>query len=58
MAAPYFTDDDDLAQMIRSIRVHGQGSDKYDNVRIGVNGAWTTIQAAVSFPNSRSSTTK
>lgn len=33
-----FTDDDDLAQMIRSIRVHGQGSDKYDNVRIGVNG--------------------
>ena len=42
-----FTDDDDLAQMIRSIRVHGQGSDKYDNVRIGVNGRMDTIQAAV-----------
>ena len=27
-----FTDDDDLAETLRSIRVHGQGSDKYDNV--------------------------
>lgn len=42
-----FTDDDDLAQIIASIRVHGQGVDKYDNVRIGVNGRFDTIQAAV-----------
>jgi UDP-2-acetamido-2-deoxy-ribo-hexuluronate aminotransferase len=42
-----FTDDDALAQAIRSIRVHGQGSDKYDNVRIGVNGRLDTLQAAI-----------
>lgn len=42
-----FTDDDDLADLIRSVRVHGQGSDKYDNVRIGINGRLDTIQAAV-----------
>lgn len=42
-----FTDDDELADLIRSVRVHGQGSDKYDNVRIGVNGRLDTIQAAV-----------
>lgn len=42
-----FTDDDELARIIRSLRVHGQGSDKYDNVRIGVNGRLDTIQAAV-----------
>ena len=33
-----FTDDDALAEMLRSIRVHGQGSDKYDNVRLGMTG--------------------
>jgi len=42
-----FTDDDELAAQIRSIRVHGQGSDKYDNVRIGMNGRLDTLQAAV-----------
>jgi len=42
-----FTDDDEIARIIRSLRVHGQGSDKYDNVRIGVNGRLDTIQAAV-----------
>jgi dTDP-4-amino-4,6-dideoxygalactose transaminase len=42
-----FTDDDEIAKIIRSLRVHGQGSDKYDNVRIGVNGRLDTIQAAV-----------
>jgi dTDP-4-amino-4,6-dideoxygalactose transaminase len=42
-----FTDDGDLAQIIRSLRVHGQGTDKYDNVRIGINGRLDTIQAAV-----------
>src|SRR5690606_12990526 len=33
-----FTNNDELAAVIRSLRVHGQGSDKYDNVRIGMNG--------------------
>jgi dTDP-4-amino-4,6-dideoxygalactose transaminase len=42
-----FTDDDELAQTLRSIRVHGQGSDKYDNVRLGVTGRLDTVQAAV-----------
>jgi dTDP-4-amino-4,6-dideoxygalactose transaminase len=42
-----FTDDDELAEILRSIRVHGQGSDKYDNVRIGLTGRLDTIQAAV-----------
>jgi dTDP-4-amino-4,6-dideoxygalactose transaminase len=42
-----FTDDDQLAEELRSIRVHGQGSDKYDNVRLGLTGRLDTIQAAV-----------
>ena len=42
-----FTDDDDLAELMRSVRVHGQGADKYDNVRIGINGRLDTIQAAI-----------
>lgn len=42
-----FTNDDNLAALLRSIRVHGQGSDKYDNVRVGVNGRLDTIQAAI-----------
>ncbi len=43
-----FTDDDELARILRSIRVHGQGSeDKYENVRIGINGRLDTIQAAI-----------
>jgi dTDP-4-amino-4,6-dideoxygalactose transaminase len=42
-----FTDDGDLAEAIRSIRVHGQGTDKYDNVRIGLNARLDTLQAAV-----------
>lgn len=42
-----FTDDDDLAARIRSIRVHGQGAAKYETVRIGVNSRLDTIQAAV-----------
>ena len=41
------TDDANLADMMRSIRVHGQGSDKYDNVRIGLASRLDTIQAAV-----------
>ncbi len=42
-----FTDDDQLAQMMESIRVHGKGSDKYDNIRIGINGRLDTLQAAI-----------
>lgn len=42
-----FTDDDELASIIKSLRVHGQGSDKYDNVRIGMNGRLDTVQAAI-----------
>jgi dTDP-4-amino-4,6-dideoxygalactose transaminase len=41
------TDDDDLAEIVKSLRVHGQGADKYDNVRIGMTGRLDTIQAAV-----------
>src|ERR1700755_1871465 len=42
-----FTDDAGLAETLRSIRVHGQGADKYDNVRLGITGRLDTIQAAV-----------
>ena len=42
-----FTEDDELAAILRSLRVHGKGSDKYDNVRIGINGRIDTIQAAI-----------
>jgi dTDP-4-amino-4,6-dideoxygalactose transaminase len=42
-----FTDDDALAETIKSLRVHGHGADKYDNVRIGMTGRLDTIQAAV-----------
>ncbi len=42
-----FTDDAGFADTLRSIRVHGQGSDKYDNVRLGLTGRLDTIQAAV-----------
>src|SRR5499426_3645967 len=41
------TDDEELAQVMRSVRVHGEGRDKYDCVRIGLNGRLDTIQAAV-----------
>jgi len=42
-----FTDDDELAKLIASLRNHGAGADRYDNVRIGMNGRLDTIQAAV-----------
>ena len=41
------TDDDALADAMRSLRVHGQGSDKYDNVRIGLASRLDTVQAAI-----------
>ena len=41
------TDDAALAETLRSLRVHGQGSDKYDSVRVGLTSRLDTIQAAV-----------
>jgi len=42
-----FTDDDRLAELLRSLRIHGMGGHQYDNVRVGINGRLDTIQAAV-----------
>ena len=42
-----FTDDAELADVLRSIRVHGQGADKYENVRLGLTARLDTIQAAI-----------
>lgn len=42
-----FTNDDDTAGELRSIRVHGQGKDRYDNRRIGLNARMDTLQAAI-----------
>jgi dTDP-4-amino-4,6-dideoxygalactose transaminase len=45
-----FTDSDELAERLVSIRTHGKGSDKYDNVRLGLNGRLDTLQAAILLP--------
>ena len=42
-----FTDDDELATVLRSLRVHGEGRSRYEAVRIGTNARFDTIQAAV-----------
>jgi UDP-2-acetamido-2-deoxy-ribo-hexuluronate aminotransferase len=42
-----FTDDNRFVELLRSIRNHGQGSDKYENIRIGINGRLDTLQAAI-----------
>ena len=42
-----FTDNDGYAALLRSLRVHGKGTDKYDNVRLGLNSRLDTLQAAV-----------
>lgn len=42
-----FTDDDEIADLLRSYCVHGKGAIKYDNIRIGVNSRLDTIQAAI-----------
>ena len=42
-----FTDDEELQALLRSICVHGKGTMKYDNVRIGMNSRLDTIQAAI-----------
>lgn len=42
-----FTNDDDLALLLRSLKNHGKGMDKYDNIRIGVNSRLDTLQASI-----------
>lgn len=46
-----FTNDEELSNILKSLRVHGQGTDgfygKYDNIRIGMNGRLDTLQAAI-----------
>jgi UDP-2-acetamido-2-deoxy-ribo-hexuluronate aminotransferase len=42
-----FTNDKEIFDILTSLRIHGQGSDKYENVRIGINGRMDTLQAAV-----------
>lgn len=42
-----FTNNDDLAKLLNSLKVHGKGDNKYDNIRVGVNSRLDSIQAAV-----------
>lgn len=42
-----FTDNDEWAELLRSLHVHGKGKDKYDNIRIGMNSRLDTLQAAI-----------
>jgi len=42
-----FTDDDNLTNMVKSLKVHGRGNDKYDNIRIGMNSRLDALQAAI-----------
>lgn len=42
-----FTDDEHIAERLRSLRVHGRGEHKYDNVNVGLNGLLDTLQAAI-----------
>jgi UDP-2-acetamido-2-deoxy-ribo-hexuluronate aminotransferase len=45
-----FTNNEAMADRLRSLREHGKGSHKYDNVRIGINGRLDTLQAAILLP--------
>jgi dTDP-4-amino-4,6-dideoxygalactose transaminase len=45
-----FTNNDEWALLMNSYRVHGKGTDKYDNVRIGMNSRLDTLQAAILLP--------
>lgn len=42
-----FTDSDEMIEIFRSIRVHGMGGERYDNIRIGLNARMSTIQASI-----------
>ncbi len=48
-----FTDSEEMNDLLKSLRVHGKGSSKYDNVRVGMNARLDTIQAAVMLPKLR-----
>lgn len=48
-----FTDDEEMAKLLQSIRVHGKGSFKYENVRVGLNARLDTLQAAILLPKLR-----
>ena len=48
-----FTNDDEMDGLLRSLRVHGKGKSKYDNIRVGVNARLDTIQAAIMLPKLR-----
>lgn len=48
-----FTDNDEWYDVLKSIRIHGKGTQKYDNVRIGLNARLDTVQAAVLLPKLR-----
>lgn len=45
-----FTNDDEMDALLRSLRVHGKGVDKYHNVRIGLNSRLDSLQAAILLP--------
>lgn len=45
-----FTDDEELFHLLQSIRVHGKGAMKYENVRLGLNARLDTLQAAILLP--------
>lgn len=45
-----FVNDDETADYLRSVRIHGKGSFKYDNIRIGMNSRLDTLQAAILTP--------
>lgn len=45
-----FTDSQEMNDLLRSLRVHGKGSSKYDNIRVGMNARLDTLQAAVMLP--------
>ena len=42
-----FTNDENLSNKLKSLRVHGKGVDKYDNINVGLNSRLDTIQAAI-----------
>lgn len=45
-----FTDDDELAKLMQSVMIHGMGDNRYENVRVGINGRLDSMQAAVLLP--------
>lgn len=45
-----FTDSEEMRDLLQSLRVHGKGTSKYDNIRVGMNARLDTLQAAVMLP--------